>query len=139
MPPEFECEYCHEAVGTEPAPPRCDNCGTTYRYDDSKTDFVMARSRVIFTDFLALLLAAGGMALLINTATYRSLATFLVFIGLAIHFGHALRYGVISTQFFLFKSPWNIYRAESPLLFPVACLVEGLWLLAFLLMFLFTL
>lgn len=48
--------------------------------------------------------------------------------GVALHYARGLRDGVLQTGFLIFRRSWTIHQGDSPLLFLVAAVVEGLFL-----------
>ena len=48
--------------------------------------------------------------------------------GVALHYARGLRDGVLQTGFLAFRRSWTIHQVDSPLLFMVAAVVEGLFL-----------
>ena len=139
MPEPFQCEHCHETVFAETTSPSCRTCGTTYRYDSTKAAYSVAKSRAQFYDMIALLLMVGGIAGLFSDRVPKGTSWFFAFAGFALHYWNGLRTGVLSSRFFFFRWHWTVYRAESPTAFFLAMIIEGLWVLAFLFIFLFSL
>jgi hypothetical protein len=52
----------------------------------------------------------------------------LAWVAVAWHYARSLRDGVLRTGFLIFRRTWTIHQGDSPLLFLVAAVVEGLFL-----------
>lgn len=139
VPESFQCEHCHETVDAEDALPSCRTCGTTYRYDATKATHTVVSSRAQLHDIIALVLMALGILGLISDRLPSGLSWFCVFAGFALHYWNGIRTGVLSSRFLLFRWHWAVYRAESPTAFSLAMIIEGLWVLGFFFIFLFSL
>lgn len=139
MSQSFQCEHCHETVDAATAPPSCKTCGTTYRYDFAKAAYRVETCRAQFYNIIALLLMILGIAGLLSSKVHSGIGWFFVFAGFALHYWNGLRSGVLSSRFFFFRWHWTVYRAESPTGFTVAAIIEGLWVVGFFFIFIFSL
>ncbi|MCD6051994.1 MAG: hypothetical protein K0Q55_3412 [Verrucomicrobia bacterium] len=135
----FDCEYCRDTVDTSFSPPTCQGCGTAYRFDAGKNTFNPITSRAQVFDFIAAVLMITCIAIVLATDGESSTGWFFGLCGFALHYGNGLRNGVLNTRFFFLKSSWTIYQIESPYIFTIASLVEGVMLLFFILIFLISL
>ncbi len=138
MPESFQCGHCHEAVNAEDASPSCQTCGTTYRYDSTKAAHTVVSSRARFYDNAAIGFMVLGIVGLASTHLPSGPAWFCMFAGFALHYWNGIRSGVLSSRFILFRWYWTVYRAETPTAFFLAMIIEGLWVLGFLFIFLFS-
>jgi hypothetical protein len=97
-----------------------------YQYDPSSSQFRVEHSRARTLDFTSVTLM--GLALLECLVADRLtlLGWSLGLVGYALHYYNGIRTGVLGSRFFIFSTSWIVYRAESPTLFDVAIIVEGI-------------
>lgn len=139
IPKYFPCAYCHETVVNSILPPVCQACGTRYRYDARTGGYIPTASRPQVRDITSLILLCLGIFGLISERLPGGLAWFFAFAGFGLHYWNGLRTGVLSSRFGVFRWEWTVYRAESPLAFSIAKIIEGIWVLGLFIIFLFSL
>lgn len=110
-----------------------------YGYDAAKGSFTVVGSRARYYDLIALLILVTGGTTLLSDDAPGTLTWFCCFAGFAMHYWNGLRNGVLSSRFFLFSWGLTVYEAESPLAYYLAAIIEGLWVLVFFLVFVFSL
>lgn len=122
----FECPRCHAPVLPESEAAACGSCGDVFRYDQARSKFRVERSWARTLDFTSVTLM--GLALLEFLAADRLtlLGWSLGLVGYALHYYNGIRTGVLGSRFFIFSTSWIVYRAESPTLFDLAIIVEGI-------------
>ena len=120
-------------------PLHCKTCGTTYRYDTTKAAYTVVISRAKFYDIIALLLLITGIAGLLSSRLPSGFTWFCIFTGFALHYWNGVRTGVLSSRFILLRWGWTVYRVESPTLFSLAMIIEGIWVMVFFFIFIFSL
>ena len=97
-----------------------------YQYDPSSSQFRVQHSRARTLDFVSvtLMVLAFLECLVANRLTL--LGWSLGLAGYALHDYNGIRTGVLGSRFFIFNTSWIVYRAESPSLFELAIVVEGI-------------
>jgi hypothetical protein len=126
----FECLRCHAPILPESEVPACKSCGDVYQYDPSSSQFRVQHSRARVLDYASLALLALAVLECLVADRLTLLGWSLGLVGYALHYYNGIRTGVLGSRFFIFSTSWVVYRAESPTLFDLAIIVEGILLAA---------
>jgi hypothetical protein len=88
--------------------------------------FRVERSRARTLDFASVTLMALAFLEFLASDRLTLLGWSLGLVGYALHYYNGIRTGVLGSRFFIFSTSWIVYRAESPTLFDLAIIVEGI-------------
>ena len=136
--PAFACERCGHPVEATDLVPVCRACGAAHRYDPQRGRYVTLATSGQMWDLITLILVCGG-AIGLLASDGKGFGWLLLFVGAALHYGTSIRTGVISSRFFILARPRTVNSTDSPVLFLIGLIIEGLSLALIALVGLFSL
>ncbi len=119
------CLYCHQAINIDDEGFKCPNCGTSHRVDDAN-ELKIRSIPPAMLNLLGLLLAGAGVGIAIKRDDLDPLSLGLLFAGFYLHWGLALKTGVISAKMPGSYTHNDYYKIDDPDRYWLGVCVEAL-------------